>query len=425
MQESKPGFNTLALHAGQSVDPATGSRAVPIYQTSCYAFADTETAANAFALKTPANIYTRITNPTVDVLEKRIAAIDGGVGALAAASGMAAIFLAVTNLAGAGDHIVASASLYGGTDTLFRFTLKRFGIEVTFIEEITAEKVSAAIRPNTKLVYIEIIGNPKGDIPDLETIAAAAHGQGVPVIIDNTFAPGACRPFDFGIDIIVYSATKWLSGHGTSLCGLIVDSGHFDWKASGRFPELTTPDESYHGLVYTEAFGSAAYIVKARAQGLRNMGPCLSPFNAFEIIQGIETLPLRIKAHGKNTLKLALWLQKHPNVEWVNFTGLPEHPDHAKALKYLSNGYLGSVFGFGVKGGASAAAKFIDSVKLLSHVANVGDSKTLVINPWSTTHQQLSDEAKKACGITPGFIRVSVGLENIEDIIADFSQALA
>ena len=428
--EKQPNLNTICLHAGQQPDPTTGSRAVPIYQTTSYVFKSSKHGADLFALREFGNIYTRLMNPTTDVFEKRLAALEGGVAALATASGMSAIFLAITNIAQAGDHIISSASLYGGTQTLFQFTLPRFGIQVTFVDELTPEKIRAAVRPETKLVYGETIGNPDNSVPDFSAAAAAAHELGLPVIIDNTFAPILVRPFEFGADIVVHSATKWIGGHGTALGGVIVDSGKFDWSASGRFPEFTTPDPSYHGLVYWDAFGSIpgmgnlAYILKARVQGMRNIGFAPSPFNSFLLLQGLETLPLRIKAHSENALKLANYLKSHPQVTWVNFLGLPEHPSHRVAEKYFRGGF-GSVLGFGVKGGSAAAAKFIDSVKLASHLANVGDAKTLVIHPDSTTHQQLNDAAKKAAGVAPEFVRVSVGLEDIADIIADFDQALA
>lgn len=426
---NKHGKSTISLHAGQEPDPVTGSRALPIYQTSSYVFKSSEHAANLFALKEPGNIYTRLMNPTTDVIEKRLAALDGGTGGLATSSGMAAIFLAVTNIAQAGDHIISSASLYGGTQTLFYYTLPRFGIEVTFLEDFTPENVKKSVRPDTKLVYGETIGNPKGDVPDIKAIADAAHSEGLPFFLDNTFAPVICRPFDYGVDVIVYSCTKWIGGHGTSIGGMIIDGGKFDWSG-GRFPEFTNPDESYHGLVYWEALkdvpgvGNIAFITKARVQGMRNIGMCPSPFNSFLLSQGIETLPLRMKAHCENTLALASHLAKHPLVKWVNYTGLEDHPYHKTASRYLKGGY-GSVFGFGIKGGNKAAVKFIDSVKLASHLANVGDAKTLVIHPDSTTHQQMDEKAKAAAGINPEFIRVSVGIEDICDITSDFEQALA
>ena len=419
---------TVSLHAGQEPDPTTGSRAVPIYQTTSYVFKDTEHAANLFGLREFGNIYTRLMNPTNDVVEKRIAALEGGVAALATSSGMAAIFLSIHTIASAGDHIVASASLYGGTDTLFRHTLPRLGLEVTFLDDISPEKVSAAIKPNTKAVFLESLGNPKGDVPDLAGIADAAHAEGVATIVDNTFAPVLCQPIEHGIDIVVHSLTKWIGGHGTSIGGIIVDSGTFNW-GSGRYPLFTEPDAAYHGLVYWDALqdvpgmGNIAFIVRARVDGMRNMGMCASPFNSFLLLQGIETLPLRIQRHCENALILAEWLKKRPEVEWVTYTGLPEHAYHEQAKKYLKGGF-GAVLGFGIKGGADAGAKFINSVKLASHLANVGDAKTLVIHPASTTHQQVSTEDQLACGITPEFVRVAVGLENIADIQADFAQAL-
>jgi O-acetylhomoserine (thiol)-lyase len=425
MNETKVNFEdaTLALHAGFDKDPATGACAVPIYQTASYVFESAQEAEDLFALKKFGNIYTRLMNPTTDVLEKRLTAIEGGTAGLSTASGMSAIFLAVTNLAGAGDHIISSASLYGGTQTLFQYTLPRFGIEVTFIDELIPEAIKENIRPNTKLVYGETIGNPKGDVPDFEAATQAAHENGLPVIIDNTFAPTLCKPIKHGVDIVVYSCTKWIGGHGNSIGGIIIDGGKFDWS-SGRFPEFTEPDPSYHGVTYWEAFGNIAYAIKARVQGMRNIGPCPSPVNQFLLLQGVDTLPLRIKEHSRNALALAEFLEKHPVAEWVSYLGLPEHPSNETAAKYLEGGF-GSVFGFGIKGGEKAARKFIDSVKLAKHLANVGDARTLVIHPWTTTHQQLSDEAKKAAGINPGFIRVSVGIEDIRDIIADFDQALS
>ncbi len=420
---------TIVLHAGQSPDLATGARAVPIYQTSSYVFKSSEHAANLFGLKEFGNIYTRLMNPTSDVLEKRIAALEGGTGALATSSGMAAIFLAIHTIAKSGDHIISSASLYGGTDTFLRYTLPKLGIEVTFLSDIDGEKVKKAIKQNTVAVFFETIGNPRGDVPDFKSITDAAHAAGIATIVDNTFAPILCRPIDHGVDIVVHSCTKWIGGHGTSIGGVIVDSGKFDWS-TGRYPGFTTPDPSYHGLVYWDALknvpgmGNVAYIIKARVDGMRNIGLCASPFNSFMFLQGIETLPLRLKQHNANAIELAKWLKTHKKVEWVNYTGLPEHPHHAIAGKYLKGGF-GSVFGFGVKGGKAAGEKFINAVKLASHLANVGDAKTLVLHPASTSHQQMTEEAQRASGVTPEFIRVSVGLENIEDIKADFDQALA
>jgi O-acetylhomoserine (thiol)-lyase len=420
---------TLALHAGQEPDPTTGARAVPIYQTTSYVFQSTQHAADLFALKEFGNIYTRLMNPTTDVWEKRIAALEGGTGALGTSSGMAAIFLAVHNLASAGDHIVSSSSLYGGTETAFRYTLPRIGIEATFLDDPGPEAVAKAIRPNTKAVYIETIGNPKGDVLDIAGIAEAAHAQGVPLLVDNTFAPVLCRPLAHGADVVIHSCTKWIGGHGTSIGGVIVDGGRFDWS-SGRFPDFTTPDPSYQGVVYWDALkdvpgmGNVAYIIKARVQGMRNIGLCPSPFNAFLFLQGIETLPLRIRQQSANALALAAWLKEQPQVTWVNYTGLPDHPYHEAAKRYLDGGF-GAVLGFGIKGGQEAGDAFINAVKLASHLANVGDAKTLVLHPWSTSHQQMSEEARRAAGVTPEFVRVAVGLENLEDIQADFQQALA
>ncbi|MDY6969409.1 MAG: O-acetylhomoserine aminocarboxypropyltransferase/cysteine synthase family protein [Spirochaetota bacterium] len=421
-------IETKALHAGQDLDPKTHSRAVPIYQTTSYIFDDCQDAADLFALNKLGNIYTRLMNPTTDVWERRIAALEGGTGALGASSGMAAIFLAIHTLASCGDHIITSASLYGGTDTLFRYTLPRMGIEPTFVKDITPKKVENEIRKNTKVIFLETIGNPKGDVADIEGIADAAHKHGIPVMIDNTFAPILCKPIEFGIDIVIHSCTKWIGGHGTSIGGIIVDGGNFDWS-SGRFPDFSEPDESYNGLSYWETFhnfqdmGNVAFIFKARTQGMRNIGMCPSPFNSFLFIQGIETLPLRIKKHCENAMELAKYLKSHDMVEWVNYTGLPEHPTFENAKRYLKDGF-GSVLGFGLKGGADACIKFINSVQMASHLANVGDAKTLVLHPASTSHNQMSEETQRAAGVTPEFIRVSVGIESINDIIEDFEQAL-
>jgi O-acetylhomoserine (thiol)-lyase len=425
---SNQGISTIALHAGRQADPTTGACALPIYQTASYEFKSTEHASDLFALKEFGNIYSRLTNPTVAALEECLAALDGGTAAVATASGMAAIFLAVTNIATAGDHIVASASLYGGTETLFRHTLPRFGINVTFLEDFSPASITAAIKENTKLVFCETIGNPNGEVPDFNAVSAAAHQAGLPLFVDNTFAPGLCRPIEHGVDIVLYSCTKWIGGHGTTLGGMIVDSGKFDWS-NGRFPEFTTPDQSYHGIVYHDAFGNTpetgniAFAVKVRVQGLRNMGPCLSPYSAFQLCQGIETLPLRMEKHCSNALALAKELVTNNAVKQVIFTGLADHPSHQTAAKYFNAGF-GSVFCFELKGGQAAALKFIENVSMVRHLANVGDAKTLVIHPYSTTHQQLSEEAKIAAGALPGLIRISVGIENIEDIIADVTQAI-
>ena len=422
-EETQHRLGTKALHAGQIPDPTTNSRAVPIYQTTSYVFNSSEHAARLFALAEPGNIYTRIMNPTTDVLEKRLAEMDGGVGALAVASGSASITLAVLNLAKAGDNIVSTNFLYGGTYNLFHYTLARMGIEVKFVDTADPQNVAAAIDENTKAVFTETIGNPKNNVDDFEALARVAHDNGIPLIVDNTVAtPVLFRPFDHGADIICYSLTKFIGGHGTSIGGAVVDSGRFDWS-SGRFPEYTTPDPSYHGLVYHEALGNLAYILKMRITLLRDLGPALSPFNAFLFLQGLETLHVRMPRHCENALKVAKFLESHPCVEWVNYPGLPSHPDYERAQKYLPAGQ-GGILGFGIKGGAAAGAKFIDSVKLASHLANIGDAKTLVIHPATTTHQQLSPEEQASAGVTPDFVRVSVGIEDVEDIIADLDQAL-
>jgi OAH/OAS sulfhydrylase len=421
-------LETISLHAGQTPDETTGSRAVPIYQTSSYVFKNTKHAANLFALKEFGNIYTRIMNPTTDVLEQRIAAVEGGRAAVCTASGMSAIFLAIHTICSAGDHIIASSSLYGGTDTLFRHTFPRLGITVDFVEDLSSDKISQYVKPNTKLVYFETIGNPKGDVLDFKAISDAAHAQGIPVMVDNTFAPGLCQPITHGVDIVIHSLTKWIGGHGTSIGGVIVDGGQFDWS-QGRFPEFTTPDASYHGLNYWDVFGdfpglgNVAFAIKARVQGLRNIGMAVSPSNAFQFLQGLETLPLRMEKHVENAKKLAHWLKNHPQIKWVNYTGFEDHPSYTTCQTYL-NGSFPSVFTFGINGGYDDAEAFINKVKLASHLANVGDAKTLVIHPSSTTHQQLNESDQLAAGVLPDMIRVSVGLEHIDDIKADFEQAL-
>jgi O-acetylhomoserine (thiol)-lyase len=421
--DRKLGFDTIALHGGQTADPTTGARAVPIYQTTSYVFKDTAHAANLFALKERGNIYTRIMNPTWAVLEDRVAALEGGVGALATASGQAAETLAVLNLAQAGDQIVSSASLYGGTYNLFHHTLPKLGIEAVFADPSDPENFRKCITPRTKLVFAETLGNPKNDMLDLAAVAKVAHEAGVPLVIDNTVAtPYLCRPFEWGADIVIHSLTKFLGGHGTSIGGIIVDSGKFDWT-NGRFPGLVEPDPSYHNLRFVETFGSLAYLIKARVQLLRDLGPALSPFNAFQILQGIETLSLRMQRHCDNAFQVAQYLGQHPAVTWVNYPGLPSHPTHALAKKYLQHGF-GAIVGFGIKGGLQAGVKFINAVRLLSHLANIGDAKSLVIHPASTTHQQLTPAERADAGVTDDFIRLSVGLENIEDIIADIDQAL-
>ena len=428
----KPRFETLQVHAGQEPAPGTNARAVPIYQTTSYTFDSAEHGANLFALKEFGNIYTRIMNPTTDVFEKRIAALEGGVAALATSSGQAAEFLALTNIAQAGDNIVSSSLLYGGTYNLFKVTLPRLGIGVKLVDGDDAGLLAKSIDGKTKALYVESIGNPAGNVPDFEALARLAHDNGIPLIVDNTFGAGGylVRPIEHGADIVVESATKWIGGHGTSIGGVIVDSGKFDWAKSGKFPFFTQPSPGYHGLVFNDVFGpkgpfgNIQFIIRARVEGLRDLGPALSPFNAFLLLQGLETLSLRVDRHGQNALALAKWLKGHAQVAWVNYTGLEEHPYHQRARKYLRNGF-GSVFTFGIKGGFEAGKRFINSVKLASHLANVGDAKTLVIHPSSTTHQQLSDAEQKSAGVTPDQVRVSVGIEHIDDIEEDFSEAFA
>lgn len=422
-EQAKYHLETLALHAGQKVDSETLSRAAPIYQTTSYCFKDTEHAANLFALKEFGNIYTRLMNPTTDVLEKRLAALEGGIGGLGLSSGQSATYVSIFNICSTGGHIVSSSSLYGGTVTLFSQTFPKLGIDVTFVDPKEPENFARAIKDNTRLIYIESIGNPKNDILQYEKIAGIAHDNGMPVICDNTVTtPILFRPFECGIDIVVHSCTKFIGGHGTSIGGAIVDSGKFDWT-NGRYSELTEPDPSYHGVKYVESFGELAYIIKARTQFLRDMGSCMSPFNAFLFLQGLETLHLRMPRHSENALKLAKWLEKQDTVNWVNYPGLESHPDYKLAKKYLPNGQ-GAILGFGIKGGRQAGIKFINSVKLASHLANIGDSKTLVIHPASTTHQQLTEAEQLAAGVTDDYVRVSAGTEHIDDIIADFEQAL-
>lgn len=419
----KYGFSTLAIHEGWESDPTTGAVALPIYQTSSFAFKSTEHAADLFALKEEGYIYTRMMNPTVDVFEKRIAALEGGVGALAVSSGQAAITLAVTNIAGVGDEIVSSTNLYGGTYNLFATTLKKFGINFKFVDPSNPENFKSQITDKTKALYVETIGNPKIDVADIEKIAEIAHTAGIPLIVDNTFAtPYLARPIEFGADIVVHSATKFIGGHGTSIGGVIVDSGKFNWD-NGKFPELTEPDPSYHGIRYVKDVGEAAYIVKARVQLLRDLGTALSPFNAFLFAQGLETLSLRMERHSQNALKVAEFLASHPYVSWVNYPGLKSSPYYALAQKYLPRGQ-GGVLTFGIKGGLKAGIKFIESLKLFTHLANIGDAKSLVIHPASTTHQQLSKEEQLASGVTEDMIRLSVGLEDIEDILEDLDNAL-
>lgn len=421
-------LGTLALHAGQTPDPTTGSRTVPIYQTTSYVFRDTDHAANLFGLKELGNIYTRIMNPTTDVFEQRIAAIEGGTGALGVASGSAAITYALLAITRVGDEIVAGNNLYGGTYELFNYTFPKLGRKVTFVDSTNVEAYRQAITEKTRAVYIESVGNPKLDVPDFKAIAEIAHEAGIPLVVDNTSAVGLVRPIDHGADIVVHSATKFIGGHGNSIGGSIVDSGKFAWN-NGKFPELTDPDPSYHGLKYWDTFsnfpglGNVALVFKVRLQLLRDTGAAISPFNSFLLLQGLETLHLRIERHSQNALKVAKYLSEHPKVSWVNYPGLPDHPSHELATRYLKGGY-GALMGFGVKGGAEAGKKFINSLKLFSHVANIGDSKSLVIHPATTTHQQLTPEEQAATGVTPDYIRLSIGIEDVEDIISDLEQAL-
>jgi O-acetylhomoserine/O-acetylserine sulfhydrylase len=422
-------FETLQVHAGQEPAPGTNARAVPIYQTTSYVFDDADHGARLFALQEFGNIYTRIMNPTTDVFEKRIAALEGGVAALATSSGQAAQLLAISTIAQAGDNIVSTSYLYGGTYNQFKVTLPRLGINVKFVDGDDAESFRSAIDDRTKALYVETIGNPQFNVPDFAAIAHIAHENGIPLIVDNTFGAGGylARPIDEGADIVVESATKWIGGHGTSIGGVIVDSGKFDW-GNGKFPLFTEPAPGYHGLNFNEVFGvgsqfgNIAFIIRARVEGLRDLGACLSPFNAFLLLQGLETLSLRVQRHVDNALELAHWLKQHPKVEWVNYLGLSEHPYHDRAKKYLKHGF-GGVLNFGIKGGLEAGRSFISNVKLASHLANVGDAKTLVIHPASTTHQQLTLVEQRSAGVSPDLVRVSVGIEHIDDIKADFEQA--
>ena len=418
-------FDTLQVHAGQKPDPTTGSRAVPIYQTTSYVFRDSEHAANLFALKESGNIYTRLMNPTTDVLERRIAALEGGVGALAVASGSAAVTYAILNIAGTGDEIVSASTLYGGTYNLFANTLPKYGIVTRFADPDDPEGFRRLINEKTKAVYVETIGNPNANLVDFEAIAAIAHANGLPLIVDNTFGtPYLVRPFEHGADIVVHSATKFIGGHGTSLGGLVVDSGKFDWKAGGRFPGLVDPDPSYHGIRYADDVGAAAYITKMRVTLLRDTGAAISPFNSFLLLQGLETLSLRVERHVSNAKRIAAWLAAHPSVSWVSYPGLPGNKYNALQAKYLPKG-AGSIFTFGIKGGADAGRKLIESVALFSHLANVADAKSLVIHPATTTHSQLEGDDLLAAGVTPDMVRISVGIEDAGDLIADLDQALA
>ena len=422
-------FETLQIHAGQVADPTTGSRAVPIYQTTSFVFNSAEHGANLFALKEFGNIYTRIMNPTTDVFEKRIAALEGGVAAVAVGSGMAAQFLALTNILEAGENFVSSPNLYGGSYNQFKVTLKRLGIEARFAKDDSPESIEAQINDNTKAIFLETIGNPSFSIPDFEKVIGVAKKHNLPVIVDNTFGAAGYlfRPFDYGANVVVHAATKWIGGSGTSIGGVIVDGGNYDW-GNGKFKQFSEPSEGYHGLVFSDvfgvnsSFGNIQYALRARVEGLRDLGPALSPFNSFLFIQGLETLSLRVQRHVDNALALAEWLQNHPQVESVNYPGLPDSPYYANAKKYLRNGF-GGVLSFEIKGGKEKGTAFIDSLKLTSHLANVGDTKTLIIQPSATTHQQLSDEAQAAAGVSPSSLRVSVGIEHIDDIKADFEQA--
>ncbi len=422
--ERQFGFTTRQLHAGQRPDPATGARAVPIYQTTSYVFRDTEHAARLFALQEMGNIYTRIMNPTTDVFEQRMAALEGGVGALAAASGHGAQTMAILTLCQAGDHIVSASTLYGGTFNQFNYTFPKLGIEVTMVDPSDPENFRRAIRDNTKILYGETLGNPKINVFPFDEVAAIAREYRIPLVIDNTFAtPYLCRPFEWGANIIIHSTTKFIGGHGTAIGGMIVDGGNFDWRGSGRFPNFTEPDGSYHGLVYAD-LGAPAFILKARVQMLRDLGICQSPFNSWLFLQGLETLSLRMERHVANAQKVAEFLEDHPRVSWVTYPGLPSHPDYERAKKYLPKG-VGAILGFGIKGGRGAGKRFIENLKLFSHLANVGDAKSLAIHPASTTHSQLSEEEQMQAGVTPDFVRLSIGIEDIEDILWDLDQALA
>ena len=423
-QNKTQGFNTRALHAGYSPDPTTGARAVPIYQTTSYQFRDTDHAAALFALQEPGNIYTRIMNPTNAVFEERIAALEGGIGALVTSSGQAAQTLAILTIADAGDEIVASSSLYGGTYTLLAYSLQRLGIKTHFIDSDDPAAFEAAFNEKTRLVYLETIGNPKLRIPDFEGISAVANKHGIPVMVDNTFGtPYLIRPIEHGVDIVLHSTTKWIGGHGLSIGGVIIDSGRFDWKGSGRHRGLVEPEPAYHGVVIADFAGPAAFIARARVVGLRDFGMSQAPFNTFLNLIGLETLALRVQRHVDNALEVAQYLSQHPAVEWVNYPGLPDHPSYDRAKKYLPKG-AGAVIGFGIKGGRAAGRTFIDSLSLFSHLANVGDSRSLAIHPATTTHQQLSPEEQLASGVTDDYIRLAVGIEDIKDILADLEQAL-
>ncbi len=423
MTDREWGFRTRALHAGGQPDAATGARAVPIYQSSSFVFEDTADAADLFALQKYGTIYTRISNPTISAFEERMASLEGGIGAVATSSGQAAEFLAVSSLVGQGDHVVAAAGLYGGTFTLFDTTMRRFGVDTTFVDGTSPDAFAAAITDQTKLLYTEIISNPSGAVADLEALSAVASAHDLPLFVDNTFAsPYLCRPIEFGVDVVVQSATKFIGGHGTSIGGVIVEAGTFDW-GSGRFPNMTEPVDSYNGLRWWDNFGEFAYCTKVRSEQLRDVGASMSPFNAFLFLQGLETLPQRMEEHVRNAQAVATWLDADPRVAWVKFAGLPDSPWHDLANKYLPKG-PGAIFTFGVVGGRAAGAAFIESLQLVSHLANVGDARTLVIHPGSTTHQQLNDDELTAAGVSPDMVRLSVGLEDVDDIIYDLDQAL-
>ncbi|MHB1415229.1 MAG: O-acetylhomoserine aminocarboxypropyltransferase/cysteine synthase family protein [Chloroflexota bacterium] len=422
--ERSLGFETLALHGGQAPDQATKSRAVPIYATSSYVFDSPEHAARLFALEEPGYIYTRMMNPTTDIFEKRVALLEGGVGALAVSSGQSAITIALLNIVQAGDEIISATNLYGGTYNLFAHTFPKMGVQVRFVDSRDPESVRKAITSRTRAVYAETVGNPALDTLDIAAVAKVSHEAGLPLVVDNTFpSPYLVRPIEHGADVIVHSATKFIGGHGTSIGGIVVDSGKFPWD-NGKFPGLVEPDESYHGVRYAESFGNQAYIVKARTQMLRDLGSCLSPFNAFLFLQGLETLPLRMERHSQNAMRVAKFLTEHPLAGWVSYPGLASHPTHALAAKYHRPGLYGAMVGFGIKGGLEEGKRFIGGLQIFSHLANVGDAKSLVIHPASTTHQQLTSEQRRAAGVTDDFIRLSIGLESIDDILADLDQAL-
>jgi O-acetylhomoserine (thiol)-lyase len=423
MSDRQWGFRTRAVHAGGRPDPTTGARSVPIYQTTSFVFEDTADAADLFALQKYGNIYTRIANPTVAAFEERLASLEGAIGAVAASSGMAAELMTVVALAGAGDHIVSSSALYGGTHTLFDVTLRRLGIETTFVDPADPQAFAAAIRPETKLLYTEIVANPSGTVADVAALADVAHAENLPLVIDSTLAtPYLCRPIEHGADIVLHSATKFIGGHGTTIAGVVAEAGTFNW-GNGRFPDFTAPVPSYGGLKFWENFGEYAFCTKVRVEQLRDMGASMSPFSAFLLLSGLETLALRMETHVANAARVAAWLEEHPAVSWVRYAGLPSSPFHALAQRYLPKG-PGAVFSFGVNGGRDAGRVFIESLEVASHLANIGDTRTLVIHPASTTHQQLSDEALVACGVSPDLIRISVGIEDVDDILFDLDQAL-